>query len=67
MRAQPTDIDDPERRLTLRQADQARGDFAAIESDLQFIMAQLARLPDCAYVSLLVAMATAGYPRSSLP
>jgi hypothetical protein len=26
--------------LTLRQADQARSDFAAIESDLQFIMGQ---------------------------
>jgi hypothetical protein len=29
--------------LTLRQADQARTDFAAIEGDLQFIMGQLAR------------------------
>jgi hypothetical protein len=29
----------------LRQADQARTDFAAIESDLQFVMAQLARIP----------------------
>ena len=31
--------------LTLRQADQARTDFAAVESDLEFIMAQLARIP----------------------
>ena len=31
--------------LTLRLADQTRSDFAAIESDLQFIMAQLARIP----------------------
>ena len=31
--------------LTLRQADQARTDFATIESDLQFLMAQLARIP----------------------
>jgi len=31
--------------LTLRQADQSRTDFAAIESDLQFIMAQLAQIP----------------------
>jgi hypothetical protein len=30
--------DDPETRLTLRQADQARTDFAAIESDLEFLM-----------------------------
>jgi hypothetical protein len=41
--------------LTLRQADQARTDFAAIESDLQFVMGQLARLPtrgDLAKVAL---------------
>jgi hypothetical protein len=31
--------------LTLRLADQTRSDFAAIESDLQFIMAPLARIP----------------------
>jgi hypothetical protein len=31
--------------LTLRQADQARTDFAAVESDLEFIMAQVARIP----------------------
>jgi hypothetical protein len=36
--------DDPERRLTLRQADQARTDFAIIESDLEFLMQQIARL-----------------------
>jgi hypothetical protein len=31
--------------LTLQQADQARTDFAAIESDLQFLAGQLARVP----------------------
>jgi len=31
--------------LTLHQADEARTDFAAVESDLEFIMAQLARIP----------------------
>jgi hypothetical protein len=31
--------------LALRQADQAREDFATIESDLQFVMSQLAKLP----------------------
>src|ERR1700730_9482635 len=31
--------------LTLRLADQARSDFAAIDCDLQFIMAQIARIP----------------------
>jgi hypothetical protein len=30
--------------LTLRQADQARSDFAAIQDDLDFIQAQLARV-----------------------
>jgi hypothetical protein len=34
-----------EHTLTLRQADQARTDFAALESDLQFLMGQVARLP----------------------
>jgi hypothetical protein len=36
--------DDPDRYLTLRQADQARTDFALIESDLEFLMQQTARL-----------------------
>ena len=31
--------------FTLRQADQARTEFAAIEGDLEFIMGRLARLP----------------------
>ena len=31
--------------LTLRLADQVLSDFAAIDCDLQFIMAQLARIP----------------------
>jgi hypothetical protein len=31
--------------LSLRQADQARTDFAAIESNLEFTMAQLAGIP----------------------
>jgi hypothetical protein len=34
-----------ERILTLRQADQARTDFALIESNLEFIAGQLSRLP----------------------
>jgi len=32
-------------KLTLRQADQARTDFAAIESNPEFIMSQLAGVP----------------------
>jgi hypothetical protein len=31
--------------LTLRRADQARTDFALVESNLELIMAQLARIP----------------------
>lgn len=34
-----------EHPLTLRQADQARGDFAAIADELDFIKAQLVRAP----------------------
>jgi hypothetical protein len=34
-----------EYELTLRQADQARTDFAAIEDGLEFIMEQLAKVP----------------------
>ena len=51
-----------EHTLTLRQADQARSDFAAIETDLQFVMGQLARLPtrrDLAKAALGIIIATA--------
>jgi hypothetical protein len=34
-----------ERPLTLRQADQARADFAVIGDDLDFIKGQLERIP----------------------
>jgi hypothetical protein len=37
--------DDPERHLTLRQADQARTDFAIIETGLESIHARLAVMP----------------------
>jgi hypothetical protein len=37
--------DDPERRLTLRQAAQAPNGFAMILDELDFVKAQLARLP----------------------
>lgn len=45
---------DSEYRLTLRQADHARADFVAIESDLQFIMGQLARVPDRTWLSRML-------------
>jgi hypothetical protein len=35
-------------RLALRQADQARTDFAAIESDLEFLMQRISQLPTAA-------------------
>jgi hypothetical protein len=34
-----------EHELSLRQADQARTDFAAIESDLEFLMLRINQLP----------------------
>ena len=40
MRQPPTEYD-----LTLRQADQARADFAVIEDGLEFIMAQMSKVP----------------------
>ena len=40
----PNDLD-PEHRLTLRQADQAREDYAQILDELDFLHSQIARLP----------------------
>jgi hypothetical protein len=34
-----------QRQFTLRQVDESRTDFAALESNLEFIAGQLARLP----------------------
>jgi hypothetical protein len=48
--------------LALRQADQARADFAVLESDLQFIMGRLARMPtrgDLAKAALGIIFCTA--------
>jgi hypothetical protein len=52
----------PEHRLTLRQAEQARTEFAIIESDLEAIYARLARLPtrgDLAKTALGIILSTA--------
>jgi len=46
-------------RLTLRQADAARADLYAIHDELEFIKAQLARLPtrrDMARLALIAAL-----------
>jgi hypothetical protein len=48
-----------EHSLTLRQADQARTDFALIEDQLEFIMGQLARVPTRAYLCRTLLLATA--------
>jgi hypothetical protein len=48
--------------LTLRQADQARSDFALIESNLELLAGQLARLPtrrDLAKAALGIIISTA--------
>jgi len=50
--------DDPEHRLTLRQADQARADLYATADELEFLKVQRAAFPDRAYVSRLALMAT---------
>ena len=52
-----------EERLTLRQADQAREDFAMIAEDLDFIKFQLSRLPtrrELALRPLYVMLGSAG-------
>jgi len=45
--------DNPERQLTLRQADQARDDFAQILDELDFVKSQLARLPTRSEAALI--------------
>ena len=55
----PRLADSPDYPLALRQADQARSDFAAIEGDLKFIMSQLARLPTRAYVCRMLLLSAA--------
>jgi hypothetical protein len=60
MRAEPLLAGDPERRLTLRQADQARDDFAQILDELDLVKSQLARLPTRSEVSSIVLRLTLG-------
>jgi hypothetical protein len=50
----------PERRLTLRQADQARDDFGQILDELDLVKRQLARLPTRSEISLIVLRLTLG-------
>jgi hypothetical protein len=60
MRAEPLLAGDPQRRLTLRQADQAGDDFAQILDELDLVKSQLARLPTRSEVSLIVLRLTLG-------
>ena len=60
MRAEPLLAGDPKRRLTLRQADQARDDFAQILDELDLVKSQLARLPTRSEVSSIVLRLTLG-------
>jgi len=53
-RTVPGLANDPEYRLTRRQADQLRSDFAAIEGDLQLIIGQLARVLDRTWLSRML-------------
>jgi hypothetical protein len=46
--------DDPERQLTLREADQARDNFAQILDEFDFVKSQLAWVPTCSEVALIV-------------
>jgi len=47
-------------RLTLRQADQAREDFAQILDELDFLRSQIARLPTRSEVSWIALRLTLG-------
>lgn len=52
-----------ERKFTLRQIDQARGDLYAITDDLDFVKTQLARIPtrkELAQTALGIIVAAAG-------
>jgi hypothetical protein len=60
MRAEPSDIDDPERQRTPCQTDQAREDFSVILDELAFPREQLARLPIRAEVRWIVLRAALG-------
>jgi hypothetical protein len=52
----PDLTDDPEFRLTLRQASQARDDFALILDELDFLKMQVSWLPTRAWLSRMALM-----------
>ena len=55
----PSPANAPEYNLTLRQADQARGDFGTLLDELDFVKWQLSRLPTRAYFCRMLLLATA--------
>ena len=55
----PSPANDPEYNLTLRQADQARGDFGTLLDELDFVKWQLSRLPTRAYFCRMLLVTTA--------
>jgi hypothetical protein len=55
-RTMPDLTDDPEFRLTLRQASQARDDFALILDELDFLKMQVSWLPTRAWLSRMAFM-----------
>ena len=54
----PSPANDPEYNLTLRQTDQARGDFGTILDELDFLKWQLSQLPTRAYFCRTLLLAT---------
>jgi hypothetical protein len=50
----PSPADDLARDLTLRQADRARSEFAAILDELDFVKGQLAQVPNGAWLSRML-------------
>ena len=55
----PSPANDPEYNLTLRQADQARGDIGTLLDELDFVKWQLSQLPTRAYFCRMLLVAAA--------
>jgi hypothetical protein len=56
----PDLADDPEYRLTRRQADQARNHFATVLDELDFLKMQVSWLPTRAWLSRMVLIGGSG-------
>ena len=60
MCATPPPVNDLDRQFTLRQADQARSDFAEIQAEFAFLNEQLARLPTRSEITWFGLLTTLG-------